>query len=140
MKLENLFVGGTLVFLIFALSLAFYADLLKNYNVSESLADDFRSIEEDSGEIYSASVDMKKKTQDKEVSGSNAEDEMYVGMQAGIRGKPYTVTNLMGEMLHIFGKQVGLIPTEVLSALGAIITILTVFAVLYFIRGIQQLY
>ena len=105
MKLEHLFVGGLLMFLLFGLGLNFYSDLLNKYGVSDSYADDFRVIEDKSGEIYSASVDMKEKTQDSEVSDENAEDEMYRGMQAGIRSKSYTAGNLMGRMFHIFGKQ-----------------------------------
>ncbi len=138
MKLENLFIGGVFVFLITSVGLNFYVNLLNNYGVPESNADDFKLIEDESGEIYSASVDMKEKTQDSEVSDENAEDAMYRGMQAGIRSKPYTVTDLLGKMLHTYGKQIGFIPTEVLWALGSILTILTVFAVLYFIRGIAS--
>lgn len=126
------------MFLIFALGLNFYSDILNNYGFSESYADEFQLIEDKNEDIYSASIDMKTKTQDSAVSDEDAEDEMYRGMQAGIRSKPYTPANLMSDMVQVYGRQIGLVPKPVLWTLGTIITVLTVFAILYFIRGIPQ--
>ena len=138
MRLEHLFISGFLIFMMFGLALSFYADVLNNYNVDDNYADDFRLINDKSDEVYSASKELKDKTQESAVSDEDAEDEMLSGMQAGIRSKPYTAADLINQNIHTYGKQVGVVPPSVLKTLGVIIIILTIFAVLYFLRGIPQ--
>lgn len=139
MRLEHLFIAGFAIILITSLGYTFYADILNDFNIDTTEAEGIRNISYSYDDMYGHEQGIKTSISEGTLDEDNVENDMYREMYTGIRSRPFSVMGLVGDTIQRLGGQfTTFIPKDVLVFIGVVIGILTVFAVIYLIRGIAQ--
>lgn len=139
MKLENLWIAGLTLSLVFALGFGYYANILNNYGHSSDEAVHFDEIDDLTGDLNSQSLGMKDDIQGGDVSDQDAENAMFAGGYKGVRSRPATVQTLLSDQVTVIEHQTtSIIPPAVFKWGYAVLGILVTFAVIYLIFRVNK--
>ena len=133
MKFENMLIGF-LVFTLFIIGgIMMISDMESNYafaNVSLNASDQFGSVYNTTGEIFSNTNDMKEKVLGKDISGTTSSWEtMITGSYSAIR----LITGsfrIIGDIANDIAKKIG-IPEIIVTTIITVVILLVIFSVIY---------
>jgi len=139
MKLEHLFLVIAGITLVTSLFYGFYADLLNSYSFSRTEADPLVDLTFTDADSRDNIDSMKSAVSEGSVDEDDAENQMYRELYESARNEPYSASELVEESIQSLGRQLNTyLPKGVILFLQSAVFILTLFAVLYFLRGIAS--
>ena len=139
MKLEYLLVVAVIVGLGLGTMYSFYSQLLDTSGMDTTEAAKFNKVDSKLASVNNLQQDMKSSVTEGAIDEGSEEDSMLGDMYSSVRSKPYRASDILGNATQELGSELKtFLPASIFNALAVILGILTVFAVLYFLRGIKN--
>jgi len=141
MKLEMFIIAISLFGLVFLLGLGIYGEGLNIYNVDVDTSSSFGRISSNIQQLYGYSLDTKDKLTGGQVSDTDAVNEIIAGGYTGIRTNPFkslAIATNVTQTLVTETTMSGMISPYIIQFIILTLTILVIFAIMYFIFRFQM--